>query len=60
VHVAQVREPRGAASAAEGTRKAPEQRRAHLDVSALITLLDADHIHHVRGATRPSEDTVAG
>jgi uncharacterized protein len=62
--VAQVREPRAryrvAPLAALRSSKAPEQRRALLDVNVLIALLDADHIHHLRAATWLSENIAAG
>jgi uncharacterized protein len=62
--VPQVREPRAryrvAPLAAPRSSKAPEQRRALLDVNVLIALLDADHIHHARAATWLSENIAAG
>jgi uncharacterized protein len=64
VPVAQVREPRAryrvAPLAAQRASKAPEQRRALLDVNVLIALLDADHIHHTRATTWLSENIEAG
>jgi uncharacterized protein len=62
--VPQVREPRAryrvAPLAVARASKAPEQRRALLDVNVLIALLDSDHIHHVRAATWLSENIAAG
>jgi uncharacterized protein len=62
--VPQVREPRAryrvAPLAAPRSSKAPEQRRALLDVNVLIALLDFDHIHHARAATWLSENIAAG
>jgi uncharacterized protein len=64
VPVAQVREPRAryrvAPLAAPRASKAPQQRRALLDVNVLIALLDADHIHHTRATTWLSENIEAG
>jgi uncharacterized protein len=62
--VPQVREPRAryrvVPLAVARASKAPEQRRALLDVNVLIALLDSDHIHHVRAATWLSENIAAG
>ncbi len=62
--VAQVREPRGryrvAPLAVPRASKAPEQRRALLDVNVLIALLDTDRIHHVRAARWLSENIEVG